>query len=135
MTICRLVQEEGGKHYRYFLFRSGDPFTGYTYVDCGRAGSETGGSMVEIGGRMHFICGSDFDKRAVYHVYDLPDLSVYDLLKCDYDDGGFRGWGTVIPCPMGSRIRYYWLTFDRYRASELGNWSYGNLYGYEAEWL
>lgn len=138
MTVCRLVREGDQSNYRYFLFRSKEPFQQYEYVDCGRAGCETGGSMVEIGGRMHFVCGSDFDKRAVYHIYDMPDFSHYDLLKCDYDDGGFRGWGTIIPCPVGSRIRYYWLTFDRYRASELGNWSYGNLYGYEAdiaEWI
>ena len=100
-------------------------------MDCGRQGAETGGSIIPIGDKVHFVCGSDFDKRAIYHVYEMPDFSTFEYLKCDYDDGGFRGWGTIIPCPMGTRMRYYWLTFDRYRASD-ARWSYGNLYCFEA---
>ena len=79
-----------------------------------------------------FICGSGFDRRAEYHVYDLPDLSQYELLKSDFDDGGFRGWGTVMPLWCGSRRRVFWLTFDRHKGSDF-NWSYGNLYCFEMD--
>ena len=50
--------------------------------------------------------------------------------KFNFPDGGFRGWGTVIPVKQGTRTRYYWLTFDRHRGSDY-NWSYGNLYCFE----
>jgi hypothetical protein len=49
-----------------------------------------------------------------------------------YPDGGFRGWGCVIPVTLGSRTRYFWLTFDRHNGSAY-NWSYGNIYCFEAE--
>ena len=52
--------------------------------------------------------------------------------KFDYPDGGFRGWGTLMPVKLGSRMRYFWLTFDRHRGSDY-NWSYGNLYCFEAK--
>lgn len=51
--------------------------------------------------------------------------------KFDFDDGGFRGWGTIIPVELGSRKRYFWLTFDRHKGSNY-NWSYGNIYCFEA---
>ena len=47
--------------------------------------------------------------------------------KFDFPDGGFRGWGTVIPVKKAGRCEYYWLTFDRTLGSAY-NWSYGNLY-------
>ncbi len=50
----------------------------------------------------------------------------------DYPDGGFCGWGTVIPVKLGSRTRLFWMTFDRHNGSDY-NWSYGNLYCYEAD--
>ena len=53
-------------------------------------------------------------------------------MEFDYDDGGFRGWGTIVPLKMGTRTRYFHLTFDRHNASNY-NWSYGNLYCFEAE--
>ena len=49
----------------------------------------------------------------------------------DHPDGRFRGWGTVMPLRLGSRTRYFWLTFDRHGGSDY-TWSYGNLYGFEA---
>ena len=131
MTICRLVSDCDGTNYRYFLFRSENPFEGYRYVGHAASGAETGGSLVRDDGGLAFICGSGFDRRAEYHVYRVPDFSSYSLLTCDYDDGGFRGWGTVIPLRGGSRRRYFWLTFDRHGASPY-TWSYGNLYCFEA---
>jgi hypothetical protein len=65
-------------------------------------------------------------------VYDLHDLSKVDYIRCDFDDGGFRGWGTVIPVPCGNRTKYMWMTFDRHGGSSY-NWSYGNIYVYESD--
>ncbi|MBR5311274.1 MAG: hypothetical protein IKU40_00135 [Clostridia bacterium] len=132
MMICRGVRENGGTHYRYFLYESDEPFSGYRYVDKTLTGSNTGGSIVRVGGKLQFVCGSNFDKRACYHVYDLHDLSKVDYIRCDFDDGGFRGWGTVIPVPCGNRTKYMWMTFDRHGGSSY-NWSYGNIYVYESD--
>ena len=132
MTVCRPVTDADGKNrYRYFLFRSDDPFEGYECVSHALSGEETGGSFVRDGRSLAFVCGNGFAKRAEYRVYRVPDFRTFSLLKQDYDDGGFRGWGTVIPFERGSRKRYYHLTFDRHNASEY-NWSYGNLYCFEA---
>ena len=132
MTICRLVNEPSGNHYRYFLYESDKPFEGYRFVDKTLDGENTGGSIVRIGGKLHFICGSNFQVRSQYNIYDLPDMSKYFPIRCDYDDGGFRGWGTVIPVPCGNRVKYMWMTFDRHCGSSY-NWSYGNIYVYESD--
>lgn len=50
--------------------------------------------------------------------------------KFDFCDGGFRGWGTLMPVKLGSRTRYFLMTFDRHNGSEF-NWSYGNVYCFE----
>ena len=131
MTICRLMDTPEGKKYRYVLYKSADPFTGYEYVTNSVSGEETGGSLIPWDGGLTFVCGSDFNKRAQYHVYALPDYQNWKPLQPDFDDGGFRGWGTVIPIGMGSRTRVFWLTFDRSLGSSY-NWSYGNLYCFEA---
>ena len=78
---------------------------------------------------MSFVCGNDFENRANYRIYTKDGMSE---AKFDFDDGGFRGWGTIIPVTMGSRKRYFWLTFDRHNGSSY-NWSYGNIYCLEAE--
>jgi|GEM_PF-786308 len=132
MTICRLVEENGRKKYRYFLYESDEPFSGYRFLSHSRDGETTGGSMIRVGGRLYFTCGSRFDARAQYDIYELPDFSTHRQILCDFDDGGFRGWGTVIPVPCGSRTKYMWITFDRHNGG-VGNWTYGNLYVYEAD--
>ncbi len=132
MTICRPVKEDGKNHYRYFLFESDEPFSGYKYLDNTLTGANTGGSIVRVGGKYYFVCGSNFHVRAQYNVYDLYDFSQFKPLRCDYDDGGFRGWGTVIPVPCGSRTKYMWMTFDRHGGSSF-NWSYGNIHVYESD--
>ena len=129
MTICRSVKGEG---YRYFLFESDEPFSGYRHVCHTETGENTGGLMVCIRGRRALVCGSDFKARAEYRVYPLGDFSHYERLTCDFDDGGFRGWGSLMPVPCGNRTKYVWMTFDRHNGSDF-NWSYGNLYAYEAE--
>ena len=50
----------------------------------------------------------------------------------DICDGGFRGWGTLMPIKICGRTRYFWLTFDRHNGSDY-NWSYGNLYCFEGD--
>ncbi len=132
MTICRSVTESDGTHYRYFLYESDEPFSGYKFVDKTLTGSNTGGLIVRIGGKLHFVCGSNFNTRAQYNIYDLHDLSKVTQIHCDYDDGGFRGWGTIVPVPCGSRTKYMWMTFDRHGGSSY-NWSYGNIYVYESD--
>lgn len=129
MTICRSVKGAG---YRYFLFESDEPFSGYRHVCHTESGENTGGLMVRIRGRRALVCGSDFKARAEYRVYPLGDFSHFQRLTCDFDDGGFRDWGSLMPVPCGNRTKYVWMTFDRHNGSDY-NWSYGNLYAYEAE--
>lgn len=130
LTVCRLVNIDGKNVYRYFLFSSDRPDGGFTYISNSQSGDETGGNILRHEGRLYFLCGSGFDRRAEYHIYDLPGFSGVTNAKFDYDDGGFRGWGTLIPVRMGTRTRYFWLTFDRHLSSGY-NWSYGNLYCFE----
>ena len=136
MTICRSSADKGGK-YEYYRFKSEHPFDGYTFIDRTGNFEETGGSTVKIGDRRYFVCGALFGARAVYNIYDLSrDDEKFHFegnMKCDYDDGGFRGWGTVVPVKCGSRTKYMWLTFDRHLASPVFNWSYGNLHAFEAD--
>ena len=128
MAICRIFPDNN--QYRYVFFKSDRPFDNYTYIGQGDFGAETGGSFVNIGGEPAFVCGNDFGKRADYRIYTKNGMHKAEF---DFDDGGFRGWGTVIPITMGSRKRYFWLTFDRHNGSSF-NWSYGNIYCFEAEY-
>ena len=125
MAICRIIPEV--KKYRYLFFRSDSPFEGYTYIGQGMEGAETGGSFVKAGGELFFVCGNSFQLRANYRIYSKNGMQE---AKFTFDDGGFRGWGTVIPLKLGSRTRYFWLTFDRHNGSSY-NWSYGNFYCFE----
>lgn len=126
MAICRINPQT--QKYVYVFFESDHPFDGYKYIGQTLEGYETGGSFVKIDGEIFFVCGNDFNKISDYRIYSKSGMrnAVFN-----YPDGGFRGWGTVVPVKQGSRIRYYWLTFDRYRASDF-NWSYGNLYFFES---
>ena len=127
LAVCRLDKKQMA--YKYAFFESKEPFNNYKYLGCGLDGHETGGSFVKINNEMHFICGNAFDKRADYRVYSKDGMQ---NLKFDFDDGGFRGWGTLIPVKLGSRTRHLFLTFDRHNGSAY-NWSYGNLYLFEAD--
>ena len=75
------------------------------------------------------ITGNDFRKRSDYRVYSKEGM---EPLHFDLPDGGFRGWGTLIPLQRGSRTRCWMITFDRHNGSSY-NWSYGNLYIFEAQ--
>ena len=128
LAICRLDPET--KKYVYTFFESKDPFAGFRYIGRGADGaSETGGVFVRSGGQLYFVCGNDFQKRSEYRIYSREGMH---NARFQYPDGGFRGWGCVIPVQLGSRIRYFWLTFDRHNGSDY-NWSYGNLYCFEAD--
>ncbi|MBQ4087850.1 MAG: hypothetical protein IJC78_06360 [Clostridia bacterium] len=129
LAICRLAEDNGG--YQYMFFESKDPFVGYQYIGLAERGGETGGSFARVEGELFFTCGNSFQRRSEYRIYDKDGMK---LAHFDFPDGGFRGWGTLIPVKAGSRIRYYWLTFDRHNGSDY-NWSYGNLYCFEAEKL
>lgn len=129
LTVCRL---EPGDGYHYYRFVSDSPLDGFVFADRTRTGGKTGGMMIPFEGEYYFACGTDFKSRALYDVYPYNNFSIREKLSCNYDDGGFRGWGTVIGVWIGSRKRYYWITFDRHNSSGY-NWSYGNIYVYEAE--
>ena len=131
MTICRSDSMQDGK-YSYFLFESEKPFSDYKFVSKSFGDAVTGGMFTKVGGKRYFVCGANFDKRSQYNVYDAMDFTKCTHLKCDYDDGAFRGWGTIIPVPCGTRTKYMWITFDRHNASDY-NWSYGTLYVYEGD--
>jgi len=125
LAICRI--DPAIRAYRYAFFESEQPFTGYRFVGCGHDGAETGGSFVTLQGQRCFVCGNDFKKRANYRIYSPEGM---EDAVFDFDDGGFRGWGSIIPVKMGSRLRYFWITFDRQKGSSY-NWSYGNIYCFE----
>lgn len=127
MAVCR-IDPENGQQYRYYFFESSHPFESYRYLGRGKPGCETGGSFVRIGGETAFVCGNDFHAVSNYRVYTRNGMT---NARFNYPDGGFRGWGTVLPIPMGSRTRCFWMTFDRHNGSDY-NWSYGNLYVFEA---
>lgn len=129
MSICRINPET--RRYSYVFFESHDPFEGYKYIGKGPDGCETGGSFVLLGDEIYFVCGNDFDKKSDYRIYSSKGMT---NARFDFPDGGFRGWGTVIPIKQGSRTRIYWLTFDRTLGSNVNwNWSYGNLYCFETQ--
>lgn len=128
LAICRIDPQT--KNYVYVFFESKDPFHGFRYIGRGAEGaSETGGVFVRMKDELYFICGNDFNKRAEYRIYSKEGMQT---ARFRYDDGGFRGWGCVMPIRMGARMRYFWLTFDRHNGSDY-NWSYGNVYCFEAE--
>lgn len=127
MAICRHDPE--CKNYRYVFFESEHPFCGYRYVGKGMPGAETGGSFVKINGEQYFICGNDFKAISDYRIYSKDGM---EKACFDIPDGGFRGWGTLMPVKICGRTRYFWLTFDRHNGSDY-NWSYGNIYCFEGD--
>jgi hypothetical protein len=127
-AICR--SGEGGYH--YYHFKSSD-FENFEFVAATDGYDKTGGSYVRTADGVYFCCGSDFKKRAVYDLYSIDNLGApIKNLECDFDDGGFRGWGSIVMLPVGSRYKYFWITFDRHLGSHF-NWSYGNIHVFESE--
>ena len=133
LMICRLHyrEEDQDNMYQYYHFTSTDPFTGYTYIDNTETGTVTGGSIIKVGNQYYLVCGSNVHVTSQYNVYKLNDLSNFYMITFKYNDGGYRGWGTLIPIPMGMKTKYLFYTFDRMNGSESNRWSYGNIYCYE----
>ncbi len=129
MAICRMFPEP--RQYVYTFFESDNPLDGYKFIGHGKreGAMETGGSFVKILGERYFICGNAYDAVSNYRIYGKDGLTNPSF---DYPDGGFRGWGTVIPVKTGTRTKYYHLTFDRHNATDY-TWSYGNIYCFEME--
>ena len=71
---------------------------------------------------------NDFSETTDYRIYSKTGLTE---AKIDFDDGGFRGWGIIIPMEMVSQKRYFRLTFDRHKGSNY-HWSYGNIDCFES---
>ena len=129
LAICRI--DHTAKSYRYVFYESNDPFKNFRCIGCGtfEETAETGGSFLLVDGEIHFVCGNTFKRRSEYRIYNKDGMK---LARFRYPDGGFRGWGCVMPIKLGSRTRYFWLTFDRHNGSSY-NWSYGNFYCFEAD--
>lgn len=126
-AVCRINPET--EQYSYVFFESDEPFSGYRHIGTSVDGAETGGSFVSIEGERFFVCGNDFKKTSDYRIYSKDGMTT---AKFNYPDGGFRGWGSIIPVKMCGRMRYFWMTFDRHKGSGY-NWSYGNIYIFEAK--
>ena len=127
MAICR--RDKVTHDYRYAFFESDNPFEGYQYIGKGFDGAETGGSFVKIDDKRYFICGNSYEEKSNYRIYSEEGMQTPIF---NYLDGGFRGWGTLIPVKLGTRTRYFWLTFNRHNSSNY-TWSYGNIYCFEAK--
>ncbi|MBQ8290578.1 MAG: hypothetical protein IJY01_06900 [Clostridia bacterium] len=129
-SICR--HDGTTRRYRYHFFESDYPDRDFKFVGKGMIGEETGGSIMKIDGTVYFICGNKGKGPSDYRVYKWGEFDKYENLTFDYPDGGFRGWGTIMPIKIGTRERYFHLTFDRVRMSSY-DWSYGNIYLFEAD--
>ena len=129
LAICRVGKAT--RKYIYCFFESDNPLSGFRYIGRGVVDGalETGGSFLRVNGELHFACGNSFTKRSDYRVYNKDGMKE---VKFRHPDGGFRGWGCVFPVKLGSRTRYFWLTFDRHNGSSY-NWSYGNFYCFESD--
>ena len=125
LAICRLDPDT--HRYVYVFFESQDPLDGFTFVGKAFPGDETGGCFVRMDGELYFACGNDFNATSDYRLYSKQGMTQARFI---FPDGGFRGWGGVMPLHLGSRHRCFWLTFDRHNGSDY-NWSYGNLYVFE----
>lgn len=127
-AICRC--ESDGYHYYHFI---SDDFENFKFLARTEGFEKTGGSYILTDEGVYFACGSDFGKRSVYDLYSIDNLSSpIKNLEFDFADGGFRGWGSIVKIPMGSRYRFIHITFDRHLGSHF-NWSYGNIHVFESE--
>lgn len=97
------------------------------YREIARAGqkSNTGIHICTVGGRRYVLSGGS---GTTFYIYDYPTLECVGTFRQLYDNGGFRGWPTIVPLPYGNYERYLWITFDR--GALTGKYSYGTLYFY-----
>ena len=96
-------------------------------------GTTTGLSVTKIGGKYYVLTGQGLkavDDNLVY--YDFPQLTNRGTVNIDIKSGGWRGWGTIVPIPDGSKTKYIYRNFDRLESSDETQWTYGSLYLYQA---
>ena len=124
-------------HYVLRLQTSQRPDGGFRGSTCATDLSATGITTSCIGGIRYVLSGDNAqDGQNVYRAYTYAlqqgqvVFQAAGRLDIDLTDGGFRGWNNVTPIPEGPRTRYVLLTFDRMRATDESNWTYGNLYLY-----
>ncbi len=131
LSICRTRNFGDRRTYSYVKFESDNPFSGYIYYGATEKTGETGGMTALIDNKRYFMCGAEMSAVSKYRIYDADTLTMLAEAEYDYPDGGFRGWGTMFPINSGNRQRIIQFTFDRVLGSDF-NWSYGNLYVFEA---
>lgn len=135
LVICRLVYsaQDSRNLYRYFLFESNNPIDNFTYVSNCQNGHNTGGTLLKIKDEVYLIHGSNEQVVSQYDVRQLPNISstLYGL-NIKNNDGGYRGWGTIVPISCGNKTDYYFYTFDRAKIGSKSNYTYGNLYCYKS---
>lgn len=131
LSVCRVRKLNGRNTYSYIKYESGNPFSGYVFFGETANTGETGGMTAVIDGKRYFMCGAEMSETSKYRIYDAETLRLLSEADYDYPDGGFRGWGTLVPVRNGNRRRIFQITFDRVLGSDF-NWSYGNLYVFEA---
>lgn len=111
--------------YRTVLSES-DSWNGpYREIARAQTASNTGIRITSVGGRRYVLSGGS---GTTFYIYEYPTLSETGTFKQLYENGGFRGWATIVPIPYGNYERYLWITFDRGAAT--GRYSYGSLYFY-----
>lgn len=133
LVVCRPSALAEALGYRYFHFTSPLPDRDFVFAGAVEDVGVTGGSILFFGGERWLVYGRNFNARASYACVRLSHPEEVLPLHFDFDDGGFRGWGTLIPLPCGDRTKYLLLTFDRQLGNPADNWSYGNLYVFEAD--
>ena len=90
--------------------------------------NNTGICFTQVGGRRYVLSGGP---DTTFYIYDYPTLKYVGTFNQQYENGGFRGWPTIIPVRYGNYERYLWITFDRGWIT--GRYSYGTLYFYLAD--
>lgn len=131
LSVCRIRKFGERKTYSYVKFESDSPFTGYVFYRATDNTGETGGLTAEIDEKKYFMCGAEMSETSKYRIYDADTLELICEAAYDFPDGGFRGWGTLVPVKCGNRRKVFQITFDRVLGSDF-NWSYGNVYVFEA---
>ena len=111
--------------YHTFLCESDDWNGPYTQIAVSREDNNTGVRIASVGGRRYVLSGGT---GTTFYIYDYPSLEYVGTFKQKYENGGFRGWPTIVPLQYGNYERYLWITFDRGWIT--GRYSYGTLYFY-----
>jgi len=115
------------KHLSYYTFLcESKSWNGpYRQMAVSPKDNNTGIRIVSVGGRRYVLSGGP---DTTFYIYDYPTLEYVGTFNQKYENGGFRGWPTIVPLRYGNYERYLWITFDRGWIT--GRYSYGTLYFY-----